>query len=51
MEGFVAGQVLIPVPVVGGVIGSLLIGVAGAMAGSKVPTEVYDRIEAQINKR
>ena len=46
-----AGQVLIPVPVIGGVLGSLIIGVAGAMADSKVPVEVYERIEAQINKR
>ena len=51
MEGFIAGQALIPVPVVGGVIGSLIIGVAGAIGGSKVPLEVYERIEAQINKR
>ena len=51
MDGFVAGQILIPVPGVGGMLGSLIVGVAGAMTESKVPVEVYERVEAQISKR
>ena len=46
--GFFAGQVLIPIPVVGGIIGTVAGGFAGGMAGAKVSIKIYDRIEVKM---
>ena len=46
--GFFAGQVLIPIPVVGALIGCLVGGFAGGMVGAKTSVRVYEKIEARI---
>jgi len=43
--GFFAGQILIPIPIVGGVIGTIVGGLAGGMSGAKVSVKLYDLME------
>ena len=46
--GFFAGQLLIPVPVVGGIIGTVVGGFAGGLTGAKVSIKLYDKMEAKL---
>ena len=43
-----AGQMLIPIPVFGGLIGTVVGGFAGGYTGAKVSTVLYNTIEAKM---
>ena len=49
--GFIVGQALFPMPVVGGVIGVLVGGYAGGIAGQKFYTKMYARFEEKMEKK
>ena len=49
--GFFAGQLLIPIPVVGGVIGTVIGGFAGGLTGSKISVKIYEQVEQKMEKR
>ena len=49
--GFFAGQLLIPIPVVGGIIGTVVGGFAGGLTGAKLSTKLYDRIEIRMEEK
>lgn len=49
--GFVAGQMIIPIPVVGGILGCVAGGFAGGIVGTKTATKVYERFERKQEER
>lgn len=49
--GFFAGQLLIPVPVVGGVVGTFAGAMAGGITGAKISIKLYERMEEKMNAR
>ena len=51
ISGFCAGQVLIPLPVVGGIIGTVAGGFVGGVVGTKAATRVYERFERKKEER
>ena len=48
--GFFAGQLLIPMPLVGGVIGTVVGGIAGGVSGAKISLKFYERMEAKMEE-
>lgn len=46
--GFFAGQLLIPIPVVGGLIGTVVGGFAGGLTGAKLSIKFYERLETRM---
>lgn len=49
--GFLIGQLIIPIPMVGGFVGAFAGCFAGGIAGRKVSAKVYERIEKKIEAR
>ena len=49
--GFLIGQAIIPMPIVGGVIGVLAGGFAVGLAGQKFSTKRYARFEERMEKK
>ena len=49
--GFAAGQIIIPIPIVGGVIGTIVGSVSRTIAGGKLGMAIYDKVENNIRKK